>query len=389
MKKSKGLIEYEKKFNRIAKKLYGNQANQSQKEPEKEVINAGKLLNEDLERKEVPKEVGTKVSIPINCHKLTLKQYLSLPEKSENEITKTKTEKKEVFEDEKENKVVERQEIVEKNEPEQKEEKERKDEIIVERQEIIKKKEPGQKKEEVDEKEEKERKDEIVDDGNLPKDILDLKVSDFILADYETGNSIQGDLSPDILKKTILLIQDEVNMFINSTKFKYIENLHHQIITGEENGNSVYNRFGINSNIINDYKQYYSQLVNLASTNLFDIGQIDFKSINETIENILTDIYTKLYGNNELKDIDYIKEALLNEDINSDENIKGNNILKILANLAAVFHDCYCSFLLVALGPKFSVGNITILGKDAFIAVNQIKTIMKGLGIEIQIEFRN
>ena len=35
MKKSKAQLEYEKKFNRIAKKLYGNQEKQSQKKPEK------------------------------------------------------------------------------------------------------------------------------------------------------------------------------------------------------------------------------------------------------------------------------------------------------------------------------------------------------------------
>ena len=35
MKKSKAQIEYEKKFNRIAKKLHGNQEKQPQKEPEK------------------------------------------------------------------------------------------------------------------------------------------------------------------------------------------------------------------------------------------------------------------------------------------------------------------------------------------------------------------
>ena len=203
MKKSKGLIEYEKKFNRMAKKLYGNQVNQSQKEPEKGVSNAGKLLNEDLERKEVPKEVGTKVSIPINNHKLTLKQYLSLQEKSENEITETKTEKIEVFEDEKENKVVERQEIVEKKEPEQKEEKEKKDEIIVERQEIVKKKEPGQKEEEVDEKEEKERKDEIVDDQTrkTPKNIFDCTLQDLIFLYNEAEKSTQDHLELDIIKK--------------------------------------------------------------------------------------------------------------------------------------------------------------------------------------------
>ena len=190
---------------------------------------------------------------------------------------------------------------------------------------------------------------------------------------------------------------NRLKIFIKSPKFKYIGNLHRQIITqiitGEENGNSVYNRFGIDNNILNNYKQYYSQLVNSTNINLFDIGQIDLESINKQIRIILTDIYTKLYGNNnELKnieDIDYITDTFLNEDKNSDENIKGNNILKILANLAAVLDDCFLSFRAAVvkfqLGPKVHVGN-TILtdDDDMFIAINQIQTIMKGFGIEIQ-----
>ena len=104
MKKSKAQIEYEKKFNRIAQKLHGNQPSQPQKKAEKglttqqkvtkaqragikydvvqktntnkksQVSNVGKLLNEDIEIKEVPKEIATQVAQARNEHKLTQDQ---------------------------------------------------------------------------------------------------------------------------------------------------------------------------------------------------------------------------------------------------------------------------------------------------------------------------
>ena len=100
MKKSKAQIEYEKKFNKITLKLHDNQANQPQKKEKglttqqkvtkaqrsgikydveqkkntnkkSQVSNVGKLLNEDLEIKEVPKEIATQVAEARNKHKLT------------------------------------------------------------------------------------------------------------------------------------------------------------------------------------------------------------------------------------------------------------------------------------------------------------------------------
>ena len=104
MKKSKAQLEYEKKFNRIAQKLHGNQANQPQKKVAKgpstqqkvskaqrdgikydvvqksttnkksQVSNVGKLLNEDIDIKTVPKEIATQVQQARNEHKLTQEQ---------------------------------------------------------------------------------------------------------------------------------------------------------------------------------------------------------------------------------------------------------------------------------------------------------------------------
>ena len=105
MKKSKAQIEYEKKFNKIAQKLHGNQPQTQQKtktakgltnqqkvskaqrdgvkyevvqkgntNKKSQVSNVGKLLNEDVEVKEVPKEIATQVQQARNEHKLTQDQ---------------------------------------------------------------------------------------------------------------------------------------------------------------------------------------------------------------------------------------------------------------------------------------------------------------------------
>ena len=104
MKKSKAQLEYEKKFNKIAQKLHGNQANQPKPKGPKgpsaqqkvshaqrnglkyevvqkgttnkknEVTNVGKLLNEEVDIKEVPKEIAKQVQQARNEHKLTQEQ---------------------------------------------------------------------------------------------------------------------------------------------------------------------------------------------------------------------------------------------------------------------------------------------------------------------------
>ena len=105
MKKTKAQIEYEKKFNKISQKLHGNQPAQEKKKATSKPINSqqkvakaqregvkydvvqksttnkkgqvsnvGKLLNEDVDIKEVPKEIATQVQKARNEHKLTQDQ---------------------------------------------------------------------------------------------------------------------------------------------------------------------------------------------------------------------------------------------------------------------------------------------------------------------------
>ena len=104
MKKSKAQKEYEKKFNKIAQKLHGNQPQTTQKKTTKapttqqkvnlaqragvkydvvqksttnkksQVSNVGKLLDEDTEVKTVPKEIATQIQQARAEHKLTQEQ---------------------------------------------------------------------------------------------------------------------------------------------------------------------------------------------------------------------------------------------------------------------------------------------------------------------------
>ena len=107
----------------------------------------------------------------------------------------------------------------------------------------------------------------------------------------------------------------------------------------------------------------------------------------EQIENIITDIYTKIYGRNGLKDVNDIIAHFINEKIDSDENLKGNNILKILANLAVACYDCFqigrFEGLKLEFGEKVCIGNTIIQdNSDLFEFLRKLEIIKKVFGIE-------
>ena len=198
----------------------------------------------------------------------------------------------------------------------------------------------------------------------------------------------------DRIKIAISSVNDETKMLINSSKIKYLGNLHQQIINGVENGNSIFNRFEIDNDILNNYKQYYEYLFNFTksfnhntlSDNILDK---DYSSKTEQIKKIIKDIYTKLYGKNELNDFDDIISVFINEDINSEENLKGNNILKILANFAIAIDDCFQNIVYAILQLQFgeiiSVGDNTLIdGGFLMETLNQFKTINDVFGIKSQ-----
>ena len=349
---------------------------------------------------EVPKEIAPKVSKERNVHKLTLKEYLNQEEKNEDEKTKTKTEKIEGYDNEKENKIIEREESVEKKDENIKTKTEKievydneKENKIVEREESEEKKDPEQKEEEVDEKEKRKDEDEIEID-KMKQDSINEDRKVMSSKNDEFADLVQSTLNLDIIKKAISSMNNGNKTLINSSKFEFIGDLHQQIITGVENGNSIFNRFEIDNDILNNYKQYYEQLINFI--NIFDsktlsdiIIQDDYSSQIEQIEKIISAIYTTLYGRNGLKDIDEITEFFIDENIDSDENLKGNNILKILANLAIAILDCFriCQYGILQLyfGEKISIGGQFVINGEFFMeALNQCETINNVFGIKSQ-----
>ena len=113
----------------------------------------------------------------------------------------------------------------------------------------------------------------------------------------------------------------------------------------------------------------------------------DYESRVQQINNIITDIYTKLYGRNGLQDEDDIMIFFMKEEINSEENLKGNNVLKILANLAISIHDyneiAFFAIIQLAYGRKISVGNIIIQDNSLLHdTVKHFQTISEVFGIK-------
>ena len=83
----------------------------------------------------------------------------------------------------------------------------------------------------------------------------------------DVDQTIQDVFNIDIVKSTIDAMNNDINKQIHSEKFKMLGNLHKQIMSNLDNGNTVYNRFNIDANTLDKYKQYYKQL--LICTNDF------------------------------------------------------------------------------------------------------------------------
>ena len=254
-----------------------------------------------------------------------------------------------------------------------------------------------EKKEEKEEKIGDEKGNEFKNNINM---FLNTKIKD-LLNEYimnEAVASPNDDLEmnsysifEDLFQKFKSLGSEQLEMFINSNKFKFLGKLHQLIITEVDNGNSVYNRFEIDSNILNNYKQYYEKLKNF----LYDITnkekneamEDDYEGRIQKIKNIITDIYTKLYGRNGLQDDDDIILFFMKEEINSEENLKGNGVLKILANLAVSIHDynenAFFAISKLAYGKKIGIGNIIIQDNSLlFDTVKHFQTISEVFGIK-------
>lgn len=222
------------------------------------------------------------------------------------------------------------------------------------------------------------------------KNIFDENTYD---GDVDFEKAIQDVLNIDILKEAIESTSDDINYFINNRQFKMLGNLHQQIMNGADNGNTVYNRFNINDNILNDYKNYYKQLIDFISTffnkKLIDILEDDYSSGINQIKNIINNIYAELDNRERLEDIDDIMCFFIDDKIDSENDLQGNNVLKIIANLAIATHDCaqnaqYAS-LQLAFGQKLYIGNSIILTNNIMHEISkQFKIICDTFDIKIK-----
>ena len=175
-------------------------------------------------------------------------------------------------------------------------------------------------KEKLNIKKEEDFNEEIIPGvNNLIKEELNNILKKYAQEEYDDNISkiIQDTLNIDILKKAVLSTSDEINYVINSSKFKMLGNLHQQIMIGADNGNTVYNRFKIDNNILNDYKQYYKQLNDF----IIDIIQDNYSSRINQIQSIILSIYNKIDNTNKLKDIDDIICFFFNDKIDSEKKI--------------------------------------------------------------------
>ena len=75
------------------------------------------------------------------------------------------------------------------------------------------------------------------------------------------GQVVPNILNSEIINKNAELMNNIIDKYIQSDEFKMLGKIHQQIMNST-NDNEIYNRFNINSNTLNKYKQYYNQLHN-------------------------------------------------------------------------------------------------------------------------------
>lgn len=140
-------------------------------------------------------------------------------------------------------------------------------------------------------------------------------------------------------------LQDRIDDNIQSNKFKMLGNIHKKIknYTKEQ----LYYEYNIDADILNKYNQYTDKLVNdindlmqsLTGVSLFGLK---FYKIMNNSDEILINIHNLLTNSN-LKvnwdNIDEIMQEVIDEEIDSKQDLKGNNFLKIIENLAVAISD--------------------------------------------------
>ena len=183
--------------------------------------------------------------------------------------------------------------------------------------------------------------DEIIDksySNEQMQKILSKPMSYYINELNKSLNILENDLNK--LNDNVKKAKDKFYTNIQNNRFTSLYILHNRIMTTTKS-NKLSNNFGIDFNILNQYKTYYNQLIsniwNSNSTN--ELRNFNIRSIAENSTKVLIDINNKLNRKELTKcDISTIKDQFLDEKIRSNE-LKGNNMFKIIANLACYILD--------------------------------------------------
>lgn len=174
-------------------------------------------------------------------------------------------------------------------------------------------------------------------------------------------------MDSDDCKELFKNMEDRLDRHVKSTKFVMLGNIHKQImecIQQEKNNSAVinsksqdlYNKFNLNSDILNKYKQYYDKLINhindlMPSTNANALFNFKLFETMYDVSEITIDIH-KLLNNEDLElddeNVNYISELVIDEQINSENDLQGNNIFKVIENLSVAISD-WCLYAQPAL----------------------------------------
>ncbi|MBR1944246.1 MAG: hypothetical protein IJ848_02110 [Alphaproteobacteria bacterium] len=142
--------------------------------------------------------------------------------------------------------------------------------------------------------------------------------------------NVNSDVTENIVSFQNMLTND-----IHSEKFKMLGNIIHKQIM-DSNKEELFKKFNINNEVLNQYKFFYSHLINIIKRHGSNYNDIIRDANDLTIY-----IYILLNDNviNAQSNIDYVKRIIWNRNISSEKKLYGNNILKVVASLSNAIAD--------------------------------------------------
>ena len=155
------------------------------------------------------------------------------------------------------------------------------------------------------------------------------------------NKSNDWDIFKDLTEQVFLIsTDDKLNSLFSSKQFKIIE--HANKILLKNNINEIYNKFGVTEEILSIYKNYHSEILaslnTILKTKIKDMPDAT-NNLQEVCDNVLLNSYKKLHGENDNLDIDEIADEVYEEEIKSEHDLQGMNILKVLTHLCVTIDD--------------------------------------------------